>query len=207
MKFYPYYNANSNDEIFKFIQSQKYCELITWSQSSRPKVGIFNPIFISDKIYIHLLSSDEQIPDLDSEKALVIFHEFLCTIPSYWVEEKYAGAATSYYLYVELDCSVKKIINPMEISKLLTQMMQQYQPEGKFEFINPESKTYKASIHSLVILELKIESIRSKFKVGQNRSVETRNKILDHLRTRNSLNDKKAIEEVLKHMKSTDNTG
>ena len=74
--------------------------------------------------------------------------------------------------------------------------MDHYQPEGKYEALNPESPTYEKSFKALVIVKLIPTSSRTKWKLGQNRPVDTRKRVVEKLKERDSLRDLHAAQAV-----------
>jgi predicted FMN-binding regulatory protein PaiB len=119
-------------------------------------------------------------------------------IPSHWVDAKYAGAATTYYRYAELRCRARVHESDEELSRVFRALMARYQPEGGYEALSPESKTYRSSYAMLSVVELEPVSVRTKWKIGQNRPVETRLKIASLLEERGRGQDGRAAAEVRK---------
>ncbi len=180
MRFYPYYEENSPLVRAEFIKSQNHGSLLTVKEVG-VNIGIFNHHLKGDKLYLHLQKDDEQLVDLGKNpRCQFVIYEFLAVIPSHWVEARYGGAATSYYRYLEFDCEAK-ILEIDAFVKALRGMLEHYQPEGKYDPIEKDSKLYKGSIAQIVGLELTSIATRSKWKLGQNRPTETRLKVARHL--------------------------
>ncbi len=198
------YSQPNSLELRNLIDSQEMSYLLTVNSSQEIKVGALNHFYDGLHFYYHLNKNDEQVESLKSNaKAKIFFHDFLSTIPSYWVDEKYAGAATSYYRYAEFNCSVEMIAEPEKIMQVLQLMMNVHQPEKKYEPLHVESKTYKGSFASLVIAKLSVDSSRTKWKLGQNRPREARLKVVDELKKRGQGHDLRTAQEVMKILSST----
>jgi len=203
MQHYGIYRNVSEDEIDDLVTTIPYCTLISQSKLNEIHIGIFNPIKVDGDFYLHLNKKDEQVKDLvEVPRAKLIFHEFLATIPSHWVDEKYGGAATSYYRYAEFSGSAEVTLDAEKMVEKLTPMMKHFQPEGGYEPLSASSPTYKQSWDMLALVRIHSYSVRAKWKMGQNRPVSTRLKVAAHLRERNQGLDRKAselIEQMCKH--------
>jgi predicted FMN-binding regulatory protein PaiB len=185
-------------ELEDLYESQSTCLLVT-EGSEGAGIGVFNPIRLNGKFYLHLGRHDKQVKDLRFKaKAKVVFQDILAVIPSYWVDENYAGAATTYYRYAELDCRVRILDTPEGQLPIYEGLMRKFQPEGRFEKLDPESPIYEQSFRSLVVLELDVEQVRSKWKLGQNRPVETRLRVAQELEKRARGADLRAAAEIRK---------
>lgn len=199
MRFYSYYEQKSPESVAEFVRSQHSGQLLT-QRPGGVNIGIFNHVLENEKVFLHLQKDDEQLKDLaQNPECQFVVHEFLAMIPSYWVEVHNGGAATSYYRYVEYSCRAR-VMEDGELVEGLKTMMRHYQPEGKFEPIAHEAKLYKASLAQIRGLELTMLGCRTKWKLGQNRPIETRQKVLQHLYERGLAGDlvcAKLIEEEL----------
>ncbi len=201
MKFQEIYQQSSDEEIQGLLRDQKMTTLICVHQEEM-HIGVFPFFYYQGKIYLHLSVEDEQIAIINkTKKGKLLFFDFLCHIPSHWISDRDAGFATSYYRYLECDCTISVIEDHNEICSIFSQMMKAFQPEGRYESFLSHSHFYDSSFKELVVLEFEILKMKTKWKLGQNRSKEQREKILDHLRERLSGNDEKAIFEIEKTMK------
>ena len=178
MKFQNIYNQVNKSEIQKLIDYSETCLLVTRSLGKGSQFGVFNPTSIEGKLFLHHSVTDEQVTAMrENNQCKLIFQDILGIVPSYWVDPKYAGAATTYYRYAELDCQVRLIEKPMEQIKFLKFMMSRFQPEGGYDAIDYQSSIYKKKLESILITEFTIQSIRTKWKLGQNQSAKIRSKI------------------------------
>ena len=195
MKLQNIYSQTDDSEIKKLISDSKTCLLVTGLSSSRPQFGVFNPILLNEKIYLHHSIKDEQVAAMRGDtQCKLIFQDILGVLPSHWVDKKYAGAATTYYRYAELTCSVRLIESPSDQVEYLVQMMKHFQPEGKFESIDYQSSVYQKKLESILIAEFVIDITRAKWKLGQNRPVETRKEVAMKFKSRGDVRCADEIE-------------
>lgn len=200
MKHYPNTVQNNETEINRFIQEMKMATLTTYNQSSSIddiESGVFNPVFINNKYYLHLNRTDSQVKTmLETKKAKLTYFDFLCNIPSYWIDTDDGGVATSYYRHLDLFCDVKIYQDEKSLSEMLEMFLIKFQPEGGYQPINLQNKIYHSDFKVLVIAELVPYKQISKWKLGQNRDISKRLEIIDKLNQRNEQNDKRAAFEV-----------
>ena len=69
-------------------------------------------------------------------------------------------------------------------------MMEKYQPEGHYEPIKPEMKV----LDEVAIIKIVPESIRGKYKIGQNLSKENRIDLANKILQRNSHSAKDTLK-------------
>jgi len=197
MQFYEIYQQPDKTKVDEFVRSQLNCQLITKAPDGRSHLGIFNHYFDGDAFFLHLNKNDEQIADLRSaENVLLVVHDFLAVIPSYWIDAQYGGAATAYYRYAEFECRAELVDSPQAVKEALQSLMDHYQPERKYETLDPESPTYEKSFKALVIVKLIPTASRTKWKLGQNRPLDIRRRIVEKLKGRNRLRDLHAAQAV-----------
>ncbi len=196
MKHYPMYVQKEETEIDRLIQSMSMCLVSTYNVEKR-EMGVFNPVYKDGIFSLHLNKTDEQFKMLEnSYRADLIFFDFLCNIPSYWVDEQDGGVATSYYRYAEFKCEVRTFSKPEEVAEKVGCFLEKYQSEGGYAPITATSPVYKSALKMLGMVELKPVQITTKWKVGQNRPVEKRLEIIEKLKNRNQGNDLRAAMEV-----------
>jgi predicted FMN-binding regulatory protein PaiB len=197
MRFYSVYEQSNRDKVLEFVKTRSSCRLLTAKGDDTPKLGIFNPVLDGESFILHLNRGDEQLADLKARpKALITFEDFLALIPSYWVDEQYGGAATAYYRYAEFDCDAEIADTRATLLSALQKLMRHYQPEGLYAELDPESETYRKSFDLLAIVTLTPRKTRTKWKVGQNRPIETRKKVIQELLRRGSPDDLRTVEQM-----------
>lgn len=199
MKHYPNTEQNDLEEIKRFISEMKMAHLQTSIDGSfeNLETGVFNPIFLNDKFYLHLNRTDDQYKALKTfPKATLTFFDFLCNIPSYWIDEEDGGVATSYYRHLDIKCDVKIIEEKVEMINFLPLFLKVYQQEGGYKEITMSEEMYNSDFKILGIVELTPSKMISKWKLGQNRPIEKRVEICSKLAARNNENDLRTIFEI-----------
>lgn len=198
MIFKDEYVAPGEAAVQELVAGAEHCLLATVDAAGAPRHGVFNPVSVDGKFFLHLRRDDEQRLDMArTGLGSLVFTDYLATIPSYWVDAKYAGAATAYYKFVEMRCRVEVCTDPQAMRRTLEKMMARFQPEGCFAALDPEHKLYKGSFAEIAIVAMIPVSVRTKWKLGQNRSEHTRLKVAEELFLRGEGRDLAAAEAVL----------
>ncbi|MBT3983556.1 MAG: hypothetical protein HOE90_19530 [Bacteriovoracaceae bacterium] len=198
MQFYKLYNQENYSEVENLIKFCTTCNLIT-SDQNQIQTGLFNPIFTNGKLYLHLNKKDQQVTHMkNTNSATMVFQDVLAQFPSYWADENYAGAATTYYRYAELNCKVSFFDDPNQQIPILESMMVDYQPEGKYQKISYDNPIYTKKLDMILIADFEIIDFKAKWKLGQNRPVEFRKEISEKFRARNEGSDKRCADEIEK---------
>jgi predicted FMN-binding regulatory protein PaiB len=201
MKHYSNTVQNDEEELHRFVNEMPMANLLTYSteNSLNFESGVFNPVLIDGKYFLHLNRTDDQFKNLEKHPvARLIYFDFLCNIPSYWIDAEDGGVATSYYRHLDLSCDVKIYKEKEELSRMLKLFLTKYQPEGLYRPLSIDETLYQSDYKVLGILELTPKSFVSKWKLGQNREIDKRLDIVQKLKERASGNDLRAAEEILR---------
>lgn len=199
MKHYPNTIQNDQEEINRFISEMKMASLITSSDStmSQLETGVFNPVYMDGKFYLHLNRTDDQYKAMKvNPNAKLVYFDFLCNIPSYWVDAEDGGVATSYYRHIDFTCECKIYEDIDTLATFLPKFLKVFQKEGGYTPITKIESIYQSDFKVLDIVELTPTSFKSKFKLGQNRDIEKRFEIIEKLKERGETGDLRAVFEI-----------
>ncbi len=119
-------------------------------------------------------------------------------LPSHLLSEENATSATSAFKSVHVRGRCGTIEDPEEKCSFLNQLMQKYQPERRFKKITPADPLYAKVLKATGVYALTVEEISGKFKFGQNKSKEDRQKIARFLKERGTPLDLQVSLEILK---------
>jgi predicted FMN-binding regulatory protein PaiB len=201
MQFQKIYSQPDRAEIDALIQTQPYCYLMTCTQDCQQQVGMFNHYFNGEEFVLHLNVNDEQVKAmLAYKRAMIILHKFYSLIPSHWVDPEDGAAATAYYKYAEFACDIEIQSDYADKKTALQELMDKYQPEGGYAPLDSSSHNYQKSFAAITIVKLRPYKARTKWKFGQNRPKETRQRIVNALTTRAHQLDVETASEITKLM-------
>ena len=185
------------EEIERFVRAQELGRLVTVAADGTPHIGLYPFTYDGAAFEIHLVRTDEQIADLGARsRCLFEVDEVLATIPSYWVDPENAIMATAYHRTVNFECDATVSGDAEALAAQQLRQLRRYQPEGGFRPVTPQDPMYTGAIEHIAAVRLGIRRRRAKFKLAQNRSLDARAKIVEHLRTRGRANDERAAQAL-----------
>jgi predicted FMN-binding regulatory protein PaiB len=197
MIFHGYYADVPPDEVDRFVRSQEMGRLVTADGGGAPHIGLYPFAYDGAAIEIHLVRRDEQMEDLRVRpRCLFEVDEVLGVIPSYWVDPENAVMATAYHRTVIFDCEATISEDAAALAAQQTRLLGRYQPEGGFRPVTPDDPLYRGAIAHIAAVRLDVRARRPKFKLAQNRPLDTRAKIVEELRKRGRPNDRRAADAL-----------
>jgi len=197
MIFHAYYADVPAAQVDGFVDAQELGRLITVGADGIPHVGLYPFVRSAATVDLHVVREDEVAVDLRARPRCVFeVDEPLGVIPSYWVHAEYGGSATAYHRTVIFECTATVVDDPAAVAAQQQRLMARYQPEGGFRAIDPDDPLYGGALRQLAAVRLSVGRVRTKFKLGQNRPPETRQKIVQFLRERGRPNDARAAEAL-----------
>ncbi len=197
MIFHDYYTNIPRADVDRFVQSQELGRLITVGEDATPHIGLYPFIYAGDSVDLHLVRADEQIADLKQRpRCLLEVDEVLGVIPSYWVHAEYGGSATAYHRTVMFECAGTVLEEPAAVAAQQVKLLARYQPEGRFRPLDIADPLYRGALDQLAAVRLAITRCRVKFKLGQNRPVAARQKVITELRKRGRPADGRAADAL-----------
>ncbi len=197
MIFHAYYADVPAAQVDGFVDAQELGRLITVGADGIPHVGLYPFVRSAATVDLHVVREDEVAVDLRARPRCVFeVDEPLGVIPSYWVHAEYGGSATAYHRTVIFECTATVVDDPAAVAAQQQRLMARYQPEGGFRAIDPDDPLYRGALRQLAAVRLSVGRVRTKFKLGQNRPPETRQKIVQFLRERGRPNDARAAEAL-----------
>jgi uncharacterized protein len=163
-----------------------------------PRITPLNFVF-DGRILWHGATAGERFEVLKVDSRATFAAQSLETyIPSYFTSEENACAATYAFKSVMIFGRCNSIQDPQEKCAILNQLMNKYQPEGKYRKISPQDPLYEKLLSATGIYALTVEEMVGKFKLLQNRSEMDRKKIASRLIERGSPEDLIISQEILK---------
>src|SRR5438445_73102 len=181
-----------------FVREQEMGRLLTVADDGLPHLGLYPFAYDGSAIEIHLNRADEQLAHLEV-RPLCAFEldEILATIPSYWVDPENAVAATAYHRTVLFECDVTRISRDAAVlAEQQTRLLARYQPEGGFRAVTGAEPIYRGSLGVIAAVRLAITGRKVKWKIGQNRPLSARARVVAELRKRGRPRDARAADAV-----------
>jgi uncharacterized protein len=196
MIYHRYYEAPESD-VATLIANHIAGRLITVGADGMPHVGVYPFLHREGRIEVHLAEGDEQLADLRRGSSCVFeVGDVLAYVPSYWEDAHNASGADIYHRTVVIEGAAELLGTPDAVAEHLGHLLSRYQPEGGYVAVDAGNGMYASMLRRLTLVRLSISRVRSKFKLGQQRPVEMRQRIVGELRQRNRPADHVAAEAV-----------
>jgi len=197
MIFHDYYTNIPPEEVDRFVRSREMGRLVTVGGDGTPHIGLYPFVYDGETIEIHLVRRDEQMTDLRARpRCLFEVDEVLAVIPSYWVHPESAVTATAYHRTVIFECVATVSDDAAVLAEQQMRLLGRYQPEGGFRPVTADDPLYRGAIDHIAAVRLAITVRRAKFKLGQNRPLDVRGRIVEELRKRGRPTDGQAADAV-----------
>jgi predicted FMN-binding regulatory protein PaiB len=196
MIYHRFYEA-PEAQVADLITNQIAGRLITVGDTGTPHVGVFPFLHREGRIELHLAEGDEQLADLRRGSSCVFeAGDVLAYVPSYWEDEHNASGADIYHRTVVIEGPAELVVTPDAVAEHLRSLLSRYQPEGRYVAVDADNEMYAKMLRRLTVVRLPITRARSKFKLGQQRPADMRQRIIAELRQRNRPADQTAAEAV-----------
>jgi len=178
----------SKEKIKEFLNQEHVGHIASVDKNGYPQIIPMNFVYLDDAIYMHSHTKGEKLENIrQNQKVGFEVDRELEFLPSYFEDPEDASLADTLYISVVIKGIGKIIDDRSEKTLALNGLIKKYQPEGGYEPIKPDMEV----LDEVAIIKVTPESIRGKYKIGQNLQKDDR-VILD----RNS----KTAKETLKIM-------
>lgn len=142
-----------------------------------------------EELLIHLARPNPVWPHLEAaaEVRLAVIGDY-AYVPGYWRAKPGAaqehGVPTSYYTSVQFVCRPTVVDDPQAKAELLTAQLADFQPEGHHADVAVDESPYGRELPGIRGVRLRVLRVEAKFKYDDNKPVEHRESINDHLEQR-----------------------
>ena len=155
----------SKDKIKEFLDAEHVGRIASIDETGYPQIIPMNFVFLNDAIYLHTHTRGEKLDNIKrNDKVGFEVDRELEFLPSYFEDPKDASLADTLYISVVIKGSASIIEEKNEKALALNGLMKKYQPEGGYESLTPEMDV----IDEVAIIKVTPDSIRGKYKIGQN---------------------------------------
>jgi hypothetical protein len=111
-------------------------------------------------------------------------------LPSYFTDPTYAEFADTLYISVVIKGNASIVSDKDEKTIALNGLMEKYQPEGGYEPVKPDMDILKG----VAVIKIIPESLRGKYKIGQNMDMKSRIDLAKQILERNSPTAKETLD-------------
>lgn len=181
----------SKEKIREFLNQEHVGRIATIDKNGYPQIIPMNFVFLDDVIYMHSHTKGEKLENVSqNEKVGFEVDRELEFLPSYFEDPNNASLADTLYISVVIKGKGKIVKDRQEKTKALNGLMEKYQPEGRYEKISPDMHV----LDEVAIIKVIPDSIRGKYKIGQNLQPGARMELATKILMRNSETAKKTLK-------------
>ena len=181
----------SKEKIIEFLGSQQTGRIASIDENGFPQIIPMNFVFINDTVYMHSHIRGEKLDNIrHNQKVGFEVDRSLEFLPSYFSDPTDASLADTLYISVVIKGNASIVSNKEEKTIALNGLMKKYQPEGGYEPIKPDMDVLKG----VEVIKIIPESLRGKYKIGQNMDMKSRIDLARQILERNSHTAKETLD-------------
>ena len=181
----------SKERIIEFLSSQQTGRISSIDENGFPQIIPMNFVFINDAVYIHSHIRGEKLDNIKrNQKVGFEVDKSLEFLPSYFSDPTDASLADTLYISVVIKGNASTVSDKKEKTNALNGLMKKYQPEGGYEPIKPDMDVLK----EVEVIKIIPESLRGKYKIGQNMDMKSRIDLAKQILERNSPTAKETLD-------------
>jgi len=181
----------SKEKIKEFLDKEHVGRIASIDENGYPQIIPMNFVFLGDAIYLHSHTRGEKLENVTrNEKVGFEVDRELEFLPSYFEDPKDASLADTLYISVVIKGKGEIVKNKKEKTNALNGLIKKYQPEGKYEPISPEMEV----LDEVAIIKITPDSMRGKYKIGQNLQAGARMELAKKILERNSSTAKETLK-------------
>jgi len=181
----------SKEKIKEFLDKEHVGRIASIDKNGYPQIIPMNFVFLGDAIYMHSHTKGEKLENVTrNEKVGFEVDRELEFLPSYFEDPKDASLADTLYISVVIKGKGEIVKDRNEKTNALNGLMKKYQPEGKYEPISSEMEV----LDEVAVIKITPDSMRGKYKIGQNERTEARMELAKKILERNSPTAKETLK-------------
>jgi len=181
----------SKKKVIEFLSSQQTGRISSIDENGFPQIIPMNFVFINDAVYMHSHIRGEKLDNIRrNQKVGFEVDKSLEFLPSYFSDPTDASLADTLYISVVMKGNASIVLDKEEKTIALNGLMEKYQPEGGYEPIKPDMDVLKG----VEVIKIVPESLRGKYKIGQNMDMKSRIDLAKQILKRNSPTAKETLD-------------
>jgi len=181
----------SKEKIIEFLNSQQTGRMSSIDENGYPQIIPMNFVFINDAVYMHSHIRGEKLDNIRRNKKVGFeVDKSLEFLPSYFSDPTDASLADTLYISVVIKGNGSIVSDKEEKTTALNGLIKKYQPEGGYEPIKPEMEVLK----EVEVIKIVPESLKGKYKIGQNMDMKSRIDLARQILKRNSPTAKETLD-------------
>ena len=181
----------SKEKIIEFLSSQQTGRISSIDENGYPQIIPMNFVFINDAVYMHSHIRGEKLDNIRRNKKVGFeVDKSLEFLPSYFSDPADASLADTLYISVVIKGNGSIVSDKEEKTIVLNGLMKKYQPEGGYDPIKSDMDVLK----EVEVIKIVPESLKGKYKIGQNMDMKSRIDLARQILKRNSPTAKETLD-------------
>ncbi len=181
----------SKEKVIEFLSSQQTGRIASIDDNGFPQIIPMNFVFINDAVYMHSHIRGEKLDNIKrNQKVGFEVDKSLEFLPSYFSDPADASLADTLYISVIIKGNASIVSDKEEKTNALNGLMEKYQPEGGYEPIRSDMDVLK----EVEVIKIVPESLRGKYKIGQNMDMKSRIDLAKKIFERNTPTSKETLD-------------
>lgn len=161
----------------------------------RPVLRTLSAIVLDGRLCFHGGDHGEKLGLVD-RRVVASCEEVVAQVASYFVHPELACPASTYYQSALAEGVVRRVTDVEHKARILSAMMQRFQPEGGYKPIQADDPNYRKVLEKLLVCELVPERLSAKRKLGQHRTRAQIERLLEGLWKRGLPGDVAALRLI-----------
>jgi len=191
MKLLGILEIKSKDKIKEFLNNESTGRIASLDENGYPQIIPMNFIFNNNVIYMHSHTRGEKLQNIQkNDKVGFEVDKNLEFLPSYFSDPNDASLADTFYISIVIKGKATIVTDKNEKTLALNGLMEKYQPEGGYEPINTQMNV----LDEVAVIKINPNSIRGKYKIGQNLKNDAKIELARKIFERNSVTSKNTLE-------------
>jgi hypothetical protein len=183
----------SKDKIKEFLNNESTGRIASLDENGYPQIIPMNFIFNNNVIYMHSHTRGEKLQNIQkNDKVGFEVDKNLEFLPSYFSDPNDASLADTFYISIVIKGKATIVTDKNEKTLALNGLMEKYQPEGGYEPINTQMNV----LDEVAVIKINPNSIRGKYKIGQNLKNDAKIELARKIFKRNSVTSKNTLETM-----------
>ena len=181
----------SQEKIKEFLDQEHVGRIASIDENGYPQIIPMNFVFLDNAIYMHSHTKGEKLDNVSrNEKVGFEVDRELEFLPSYFEHPTDASVADTLYISVVIKGKGELVKDGQEKILALNGLMKKYQPEGKYEPMASQMPV----LDEVSVIKIIPDTIRGKYKIGQNMNPEKRMELAKRIHERNLPSAKQTLK-------------
>jgi nitroimidazol reductase NimA-like FMN-containing flavoprotein (pyridoxamine 5'-phosphate oxidase superfamily) len=177
------------------LERAPYVHVATTTPEGAPVIRALDFAVVGRSVVFHGAGAGEKARCL-GRPAVVSAVELVAHVPSWMSHPTDACPASTLYRSVQVHGTLAEVVDPAAKAAALEALMRRWQPEGRYDPIDPGSAHYAQELRATLVFAVSMDRVDGKDKLLQNRPREQTRGIVAQLLARATPGDAEAVRAI-----------